>query len=267
MKEIFLMTGFSFIGMLFVPTEDWLHIEKLGYASVAILFYVMAVFFLNSYAGYEGDAQSARLKHVSRVKRRNYLFLTLASIGIFGISALATNTQLFVITMASIVLWAAYYLKPIQLKSILFGGTFAHALGGMLHFHMGYCAFEEISLESVKIAGFFALILCTGHLNHEIMDAEDDQNNGQHTTTVRLGITNALMLRTSFAFLSLLYAFILLYTQSYSMITGTTLITASLIMLLASLKFRHKTLPFQKTTRAAYLLAGITIILEKLAQL
>lgn len=265
MKEILLMTGFSFIGMLFVPAEGLSMWNKLIPSSIAILFYVMAVFFLNSYAGYEGDAQSKRLNHVSRVSKQSYLTLTALSIIIFCLCAYMTSLQLLLVMSASIILWFAYYLKPIQLKSILFGGTVAHLLGGILHFHMGYTAFSPASTESVLVSVFFALILCSGHFNHEIMDAEDDRNSGHLTTTVRLGVDTALYLRHLAAFFSAAYAILLTYKSIFGTNSGIGLATASMIMLLSSLFLKHDTKVFQKISRVVFFIAGAFLAAEKLA--
>ncbi|MFT7102139.1 MAG: 4-hydroxybenzoate polyprenyltransferase [Bacteroidia bacterium] len=265
MKEIFLMTGFSFIGMLFVPAESWKSLDRLLLSTTAIIFYVMAVFFLNSYAGYEGDAQSERLKYVSKVSKTSYLLLTVTSIIIFSLCAYSISWELLMVTGSSVMLWFAYYLKPIQLKSILFGGTIAHFIGGALHFHMGYTAFQPANLESVQVSIFFSLILCTGHFNHEMMDAEDDRKSGQHTTTVRLGPDTALVCRHVAAMLSSVYAILLLYKQIFETTSGLVLAIASVVMLTSSVFTKHNTIAFQKISRAVFFLAGLFLIFKKLA--
>ena len=58
LKEIFLMTGFSVIGVLFTDSKNWIDLGKDILSLLIFIFFVLAIYCLNSFADYKDDSQS-----------------------------------------------------------------------------------------------------------------------------------------------------------------------------------------------------------------
>ncbi len=265
LREILLMTGFSFIGALFTEPSGW-SLWPVACSSLAIVFYVMAVFFLNSYADHEADALSERLGHVAHIPRRIYRFLFVAAA--LTVMALSwPNGSRLLATMAmSLLLWCLYYLKPVRLKSRLLGGTFAHLTGGVLHFQMGYIGFGMTDMDGLCISVFFALILAAGHFNHEMMDHDADRSSGSKTTTVRWGIGAGRWLRTAFSAVSVIWVALLYLWQMIAVVPFIALVLASGMMTVSSmLSDAQGVRTFQWVSRGLFLSAGTVILIDRLS--
>lgn len=264
LREILLMTGFSFVGALFTDSSGW-SLWPVACSSLAIVFYVMAVFFLNSFADHEADASSQRLGHVAHVPRRTYLFLSVAAALTVMALSWPCGGNLLAVMAVSLLLWCLYYLKPVRLKSRLLGGTFAHLTGGVLHFQMGYMGFGMTDTDGLWISVFFALILAAGHFNHEMMDHDSDRSSGYKTTTVRWGIGAGRWLRTAFSAVSVIWVVLLYLWQMITVIPFIALVLASGVMTLSSiLSDARGVKTFQLVSRGLFLAAGTVILIDRL---
>ncbi len=258
------MTGFSFVGALFTEPNGW-SLWNVSSAALAILFYVMAVFFLNSFADHAADATSQRLSHVARVPRRTYLILLLSSAAAVMLFSALNSDRLLILMLASLLLWCFYYLPPIRMKSRLLGGTFAHLAGGTLHFQMGYIGFGMSDTDGWWISAFFAFILAAGHFNHEMMDHDTDLASGYRTTTVRWGINASKWLRTFFSALSVCWAALLFQWQIMSFVPFAAFVLASIAITVASAAIPQNNVKlFQRISRGLFLVAGLTVLAERL---
>lgn len=262
MKEILLMTGFSIIGVVFTNPENWLDFFLNLKVFFFILLYVMSVFFLNSYAGYAHDRNSKRLRVITVVPRSIYLYLLIFTTILFSIVSYSVNSVTFYLCIGSLFLWILYYSPPIHLKSKFFGGTIAHFIGGITHFHMGYTGFEEINMYSFLVSVFFSLLLCVGHYNHEILDYDSDRNSGVTTTTVIIGIRKGYYFRTIFIVIAIIY---LITIYFYSYIDATTLLifgicTTLLLITSLILKERNPEL-FMKISRLIVFISCFVFII------
>lgn len=258
------MTGFSFIGALFTDPDRW-SLWPVASSSLAIVSYVMAVFFLNSFADHQADSSSERLRHVAHVPRQTYLLLfAAAALAVMALSWPA-GSRLVTVMVVSLLLWCLYYLRPFRLKSRLLGGTFAHLAGGILHFQMGYVGFGMTDADGWWISVFFALILAAGHFNHEMMDHGSDRDNGYMTTTVRWGLGAGKWMRTAFSAVSVIWAALLYLWQMMSVVPFITLVLASGIMTLSSvLSDVRDVRAFQLVSRGLFLAAGTIILIDRL---
>jgi 4-hydroxybenzoate polyprenyltransferase len=264
LREILLMTGFSFVGVLFTDPGYW-SLWTVASSSLAIVCYVMAVFFLNSYADHHADANSQRLSHVAQVPRRTYLILLLSATGAVMLFAALNGHRLLIVMVVSLLLWCLYYLPPVRLKSRLLGGTISHLAGGILHFQMGYIGFGMTDGQGWWISVFFALILAAGHFNHEMMDHDADLASGYRTTTVRWGIGSGRWLRTAVSAMSVGWAVLLYVWQMWTMVPLVALTSASVVMTIASVVSDAQGVKaFQQVSRGLFLAAGLIILADRL---
>ncbi len=266
MKEILLMTGFSFIGILFTDVSGWTNWLKNITVFFFVFFYVLAVFAMNSFADYEKDKHSKRLKIVGDISKQTYIQLFILFCVLFGVLSYAVNVTVLILSLSSLLLWGFYYLQPLRLKSTFLGGTLIHLLAGVLHFHTGYCSYQEYGIESLTISINFALLLSAGHFHHEIMDYDDDKSTGSKTTAVRIGKDKVLLLRTVLIAFTLFYWNTLFFFNIIETIAFYAFVVPTATLLIMSLIMRDKEIKkFQKISRAIFLIAGIAMILVKLA--
>jgi 4-hydroxybenzoate polyprenyltransferase len=264
LKEIFLMTGFSFIGILFTDVELWVNPIKNSIVFLFILFNVIAIYGMNSFADYENDVQSQRLKIIGNLSKRDYVTLFIVSFLLFSATGLWLNKTVFALGVSSIVLWALYYLPPVRLKSGYFTGTVAHIIGGVVQFHSGYCCYSGFNMSSLVISVYFTLLLTTGHFNHELMDYEADKTSGSKTTAVRIGVKKVRILRTLSATVGLIYL-TAIYLEGYIALIEFILFftsSAALVILSATMQ-EDKVKIFQKLSRTVFLLCGLLLLLAK----
>jgi 4-hydroxybenzoate polyprenyltransferase len=258
------MTGFSFVGVLFVPSLEISFVFLL--VANFIPCYVFSVYALNSFIGYYADMGSERLRNVSTITRNGHFLMFIISTLFFGILSYWVSIEVLVICLLSLLGWTLYYVPPIVLKSSFLGGTGIHLVCGVLHFHMGYASFAPISTESMLISVVFALFLCIGHINHEILDREPDQNAGIFTTTVRIGEQKAVKLRT---FLTLGLTIYLIYIWHGSVISSvefTALLLSSITMLIVSGLRKANANTFQRVSRTVVSISCCTILIWRIAQ-
>lgn len=232
-----------------------------------ISFYVLAVYAMNSFADYDKDKNSERLKLVGNISKSTYTTLFVLFCVLFGFFAYTINITVLILSFAALLLWSTYYLSPLRLKSTFLGGTLIHFLGGILHFHTGYCSYEAYNFNSLAISIYFALLLSAGHFHHEIMDHDDDKASGSKTTAVRIGTSRVLLLRTFLIGFTLLY-WVSIYFMNITGIGELIIFSIPTATLFAmSILMQDKNIKaFQKVSRSIFLMAGIALVLIKLAE-
>jgi 4-hydroxybenzoate polyprenyltransferase len=262
--EILLMTGFSFIGMLFSPWLEQGEVTKTITVILLVVSYVMSVYFLNSYADYETDIKTSRLNNIGRIPRSIYLKMLVLTTIIFSLLAVSINYSVAILSLTSLSLWHFYYLPSWRLKSTFLLGTLAHFIGGILHFHIGYSSYATPDTHSIAVAVYFALLLCMGHANHEIIDYEADKQSGIKTTAVRIGPGPMRNIRSVFAGIAVLQ-WILIHLsfseQGWSEFAIFLIPTIAILFASIFLNDRQANV-FQCISRSLFLLAGIIFLIQ-----
>lgn len=259
--EMALMTGFSFVGLLFadsvcIKQHPTILLFVIGYVFV----FVASVYSLNSYADYENDIRSERLKGLAKISSNVYWKLLVIGVVAFVLLSIMVNIYVLAINLAAFLFWLLYYLPPLRLKTTFGGGTLIHFGAGILHFHSCYCAFSALGADSLLISIFFAGLLSIGHVNHELLDFDDDLLNSQKTTTVRIGKRKAVLVRNTLILAVLIYL-VILFSAGF-LATGVFLLffSSSLILFIISiLTGQDNPLHFQKYSRALIFLMGLII--------
>jgi 4-hydroxybenzoate polyprenyltransferase len=212
--EVIMMSGFFMVGWWWAINSnkiDWLKALTLW---AGVIFYTLSVYNLNAYTDYEYDSHNPRLKKLGTIKKWQYgigiIILFVACECIFY----KLNVQLVWAGLAGFGLWCLYYLPGIKLKASMLGGTFIHLIGGMVHFHFGWMAVQTVSVMSILCSLQIALLLCAGHINHEMLDYESDKAHSVRTTTVRIGLKKAQWLHVVL-FAASGAVWVLLYTMHY----------------------------------------------------
>jgi 4-hydroxybenzoate polyprenyltransferase len=262
--EILLMTGFSFIGMLFSPWLEQGEVIKTIAVILLVLSYVMSVYFLNSFADYEKDIKTTRLNSIGRVPQSVYLKLLVLTTIIFSVLAISINYSVTILSLISLSLWFFYYIPSWRLKSTFLLGTLAHFIGGILHFHIGYSSYAMPDAYSIAVAVYFALLLCMGHANHEIIDYETDKQSGIKTTTVRIGPSPMRNIRTIFAGIAVLQ-WILVHVsfEEQGWTEFATFLIPTIVILFASILLNeYQAIVFQRISRRLFLSAGLIFLIE-----
>ncbi|MCB9191206.1 MAG: UbiA family prenyltransferase [Flavobacteriales bacterium] len=269
LAEAFLMTGFSMVALLFVdsfPSE--ISLIQITRLFSGVFVYVLTIYFLNSYCDYKADVISDRLSHVAKVSKHGYKYL-------FVLFSLLTVFCWFWFTWTSgilcavgVCLWALYYAKPLRLKESIFLGTMVHLVAGMVHYLIVMWAVTDVGVRSLSVAGYFGLLLATGHLNHELLDYKFDKAAGVRTMAVRLGVRNNLNLRVVMSILVVVYSFMLYRLSIVPTEIHCPLQAANMVMLLISLRGNSCTPSiFQKITRLAFLIAiSVALVYKILVQ-
>lgn len=228
----------------------------------------MTVYFLNSFADYESDIKSKRLKVIGNLSKWNYIRLFSAFGILFCFFAISINLKVLIFSCLSLLLWASYYLPPLRLKSTYLLGTLVHFTAGIFHFHTGYCSYADIGKSSIAVSIYFALLLSTGHIHHELIDYKSDKLSGNKTTAVRIGVRKTLALRTILAGIALLY-WTGIYLKGFCNKTEFILfaLPSGALFIMSAIISEKEIKKFQKISRSIFLISGIVLLLIKLFML
>jgi 4-hydroxybenzoate polyprenyltransferase len=186
-KEIIGKAGFFMVGVLFaeppIKTENIL---------ISLHFFVIcvvngiAIYLLNAALGFHQDKKNDRLDEIQHFNKARLLSLGVA-IGVIGFVWLYIFSSKLVLPAAIVyALWIVYSF-PRGLKRIPLLGLVTAFIGQVVHFHLGYLVFDELSAESVLISGYFSLLFTAGHALHEVIDHEADKAAGLKTSSVFFG--------------------------------------------------------------------------------
>lgn len=186
-KEIIGKAGFFMVGVLFAEPPITTHnfITTLHFFAICLVNGV-AIYLFNAAFGYHHDKTNQRLDDVRQLDKRKLLSLgtVIALIGftwLFVFSPLLVLPALIVYT-----LWIIYSI-PKGLKGIPLLGVLSAFAGQLIHFHLGYLIFDELSIESIMIALYFSWLFAAGHALHEVIDHDADRAAGLNTSAVFFG--------------------------------------------------------------------------------
>ena len=214
--DVLVLQGSPVLGALFALdrfTAD--AIPRLGVFVVASCLLVAHVFSLNDWAGIAADGNDPN--------KAEKVFLTLGvtrrSIGVLSLLLLGASLLLFAVldwrtlllAVAIAALGVVYSHPAMDAKGTPLVSSVPHALGGVLHFLLGYSLFGPIDARGALIALYFALTFTAGHLNQEVRDYDGDRLNGIRTSAVRFGqtpvfVASVLIFTLAYAHLGLLAA-------------------------------------------------------------
>jgi 4-hydroxybenzoate polyprenyltransferase len=186
-KEIIGKAGFFMVGVLFA--EPPINISNLA---VTIHFFVIcvvngiAIYLFNAALGFHQDKTNNRLDDLKQFEKTKLLILgiitcTIGFVWLYLFSPLLVPPALIVYA-----LWIIYSF-PGGLKRVPLLGLLTAFAGQLIHFHLGYFVFDELSIESILIAGYFSLLFTAGHALHEVIDHDADKKAGLKTSAVFFG--------------------------------------------------------------------------------
>jgi 4-hydroxybenzoate polyprenyltransferase len=166
------------------------------------------------------------------------------------------------------VVLAAAYSHARGAKATPFAGTLVHLVAQPLLFHLGYLSFAPLSIRSLALSAFFALLFAGGHLMHELKDHDADLAAGLRTNAVRFGRARMTLAYRITVSLSLAYwiairAGGLLPAGTFAPFGAAAGVHALACWLLPASGFESQRtiLLFQRAYRFAYLVAGVSCFL------
>jgi 4-hydroxybenzoate polyprenyltransferase len=208
-KEIIGKAGFFMVGVLFA--EPPINIKNL---TITIHFFVIcivngiAIYLFNAAFGFHQDKTNNRLDDLNQFERTKLLILGIIT-GAIGFIWLYLFSPVLVFPALIVYgLWIIYSF-PRGLKRIPLLGLLTAFAGQLVHFHLGYFVFDELSIESILIAGYFSLLFTAGHALHEVIDHDADKKAGLKTSAVFFGrsflnkISTALFVLAAFYLLTI----------------------------------------------------------------
>lgn len=227
--EVLVLQGAPLLGAIF-------GMGRLTHQSAATLLLLAAgnallvahVFLLNDWSGVHQDLRDPTRSAGVFVNRgiRRYevgallsilLVLSLLVLSQLGPAALAIGVM---IAFAS----ALYSLPHVYLKGVPLANSLLHVGSGLLHFLLGYCAFQSLDMKGLEIGLFFATVFSAGHLAQEVRDCDADCRNGIQTNAVRFGKKRCFA--TSFALFTLANALLVALAMSETLPRELVLVSA-----------------------------------------
>jgi hypothetical protein len=173
--EIALGIGLLSLGVVF--GLDGLTVERLlgltwFFAGSGL--FVAAVYFLNSYLGYEEDLANRRFDGLGTTDRRFFLWACLpATAGFVGVLGLY-STAVLALALGAYALWGLYSWPAVGIKVHPVLGAGIHFVAQLAHFFMGYLAVARADGTTLLIAVYFSLLFVGAYLHHLVIDYEAD---------------------------------------------------------------------------------------------
>jgi 4-hydroxybenzoate polyprenyltransferase len=186
-KEIIGKAGFFMVGVLFAepPINLTTFITTIHFFAICLVNGV-AIYLLNAAFGFHYDKSNERFDDLQQFDKTKLLLIGIGA-GAIGFTWLYLFLPALVVPALIVyALWTVYSI-PGGLKQIPFLGLVSAFAGQLVHFHLGYFVFDELSIESVMIAGYFSLLFTAGHALHEVIDHDADKEAGLKTSAVFFG--------------------------------------------------------------------------------
>ncbi len=175
------------VGVLFA--EPILNIDAIIRTSHFFMICIVngvAIYLLNASLGFNEDRKNERLDEIQQFSKSKLVSLGVI-IGVIGFVWLYIFSPLLVVPAAIVyILWIVYSI-PGGLKRIPLLGLLTAFVGQLVHFHLGYLVFDDLSAASLVIATYFSLLFTAGHALHEVIDHDADQEAGLKTSAVFFG--------------------------------------------------------------------------------
>ena len=271
LKEVALLVGLSLVAYPFAVEKVLLdHWQTLIQLYVGLCCFVAGVFALNNYSGYRHDKQNKRFTVKRGISSKNYFYFFLfgatAAIGIFY----WLNASLFRLSLVVLFLWVIYYLPKYGLKYFPVTGLMVHLVAQIFQFQMGWVVFADLSVKSLAVSGYFALLWGAAYLNHELVDYEADKAAGVKTSAVKFG--PKMVSGLSFTFFVIAHIFLLSLVKQGVLLSFEAMpfIVAFLlhIIVLAVFYLKNnllsKAILYRNIYRSLYALATVALVIIKL---
>jgi|GEM_PF-3104770 len=212
LKEILLIGGVTFIGIIFNPQPFQYEVFPVWMIIMLSSYCLLGhAFTANDWSGYEYDKNDINKVNRPLIKGDiDLVSLKILSISLLFISlllALLVSYISAIIVATIVILNYMYSGQKIFLKSIPVVSTFIHSLGASLGFLLGYTYTGIIDSSGLYFSFYFGLLYAAGHLNHEVMDNDSDRKSMIQTTPTFLGKRKAIV--GSFILFSLSFLYII----------------------------------------------------------
>lgn len=268
LKEILLIGGVTFIGLISNTHSFDLHIFSLWIAAMLCSYCLLGYAFLsNDWSGFEYDKNDPNKKNRPLIKGEISLseikFLCIILLIASLIFAALLSYLTLIIAAAIALLNYLYSGNKVLLKSVPVASSLLHGLGATLGFLIGYTFQGNVSQEGILFGIYFGIIYAAGHLNHEISDSESDKKSSIITNASILGKRKAFI--TSFILFS--FSFIYIFFLSLKDLLPSALIFGIVPAFLSYTYFFYKTFKtkldyksmiiFRKKYRIIFLLWGV----------
>lgn len=189
LPEAFLVAGFTFAGMALSAADGAsLLTGRAALFLIASYLVIVSIYAFNSWAGFEEDLSNPRLALSPSISRRLFASVSLFTITAAGVLFAVIAPLAIPYALLVWFLWGGYSFPRRGAKYLPLAGTFMHLLVGMVQFHQGWMWNGAVSEASLLLSLYFALLLASGHLNHEAIDREADRAAGVTTGAVRFGL-------------------------------------------------------------------------------
>ena len=270
--EAFLMTGFFMIAMIFAVPELTLHVFGRSVLTFfAVYFLILSIYAFNAFCGKKYDFINERLAFLQNTHPANYFVFSFLFFIVSVFLFLFIDKSLLFYVVAIEFLWIVYSLPFIGLKNFPFVGTALHFITQILHFNLVFAVFAPVSLNSVLISIYFALLFAAGHLHHEVIDHEADLKSSIKTGAVIFGLRVVSNLSFSVFTFTSFYITVLYILNIIPLFVVLPLVVAFLFHLMFFLKTHSKfpndslsRLYYQKAYRFFYFFGCVVIVVMKL---
>ena len=123
-KEVSLMVGLFFIGSTFsIRAASISNLITLSCYLIGTFFFVLSVYSINNYFGYEKDKNNHRLSYLKCWRKKRFLYSSLIYGSISFLIFYLLNVHIFVFATTSFLIWVCYYIPGVVWGHILPVGT------------------------------------------------------------------------------------------------------------------------------------------------
>jgi 4-hydroxybenzoate polyprenyltransferase len=269
-KEVILIGGVTFIGLLFNTNSFDFHTSFLWVIAMLSSYTLLSHAFLsNDWSHYNYDKLDINKRERPLIKGEISLTeVKILSILLLIISlSLASYLSITTLLMAAgvVILNYMYSGNILFLKSVPVISSIIHGIGATLGFLIGYTFEGNIDFNGIWFGLFFGIIYAAGHLNHEISDFESDHKSGIPTSPNLFGKKKSFVASFILFSISFFYIFALVLSHllpSFLLIGILVFYPLYVFSFLKTLKSNldyKSMIEFRRRYRTIFLLWGIFI--------
>jgi len=245
-------------------------VRKVVFSGAMTFVLITSIYAFNAWGGKANDANNLRLNKLSNISLSGFMIISLALL----IAAMAIGWVIDVMLIVYIaiiyLLWVLYSYPKIGLKSRPYLGTVLHFVAEVVHFNMIFSVFGQTGKESMLISAYFGLLFAGGHLNHESLDYEPDQQSEIVTGAVKAGQQTTDRSAFILFFVAWIY-WLALWIANIAGLASLVIFTLAWVMHAGIYLFYFRKiersinarLNYRKFYRAIYALAGIALVVYR----
>ena len=248
-KDWLHLLGLALLGYVYSPGFNLLSIELPRILLLSFLLLAFAYSFSTQFKLHWGK---------ENFKKR--ILPSLAVLAFAIVYSLFLSSQIFILSLISIIVVIVYVIPPLNLKAVPIAVTVLNSVGATTHFLLGAAIVSNLTLNLFSLAIYVAILFLAAQLLHELAHFSKDKEGGRITTPIRFGFKATYYTIDGLLILLVAWAIVLYAYQGFPILFTITTAVFSLFFFLI-VWFKKDTTKARMNVRYLSITLGIALLL------